>query len=255
MGDVDLAASMICAASQAGATWAKFQTWRVDRLSPGPWDNDGRRQIYEKAELCTEQHLLLINICKRNHIKFLSSAFSLDDARLLSSLGQEAIKIPSFEVANTKLIKYARDHFSRVIVSTGTATRSEIEDLSLIVDPQNTTVMHCVSSYPCSLETINLPRIKHLKSLFPSVGFSDHTAGITAALFSLSYDIDIIEKHFTVDNRLPGRDNKFAILPDELSELSRQIINYSKVSVDLGIDYQPIELEARRIYRGRFDNE
>ena len=36
---------------QGGADFAKFQTWRVENLKPGPWDKDGRRQIYEKAEL------------------------------------------------------------------------------------------------------------------------------------------------------------------------------------------------------------
>ena len=32
--------------------------------------------------------------------------------------------------------------------------------------------------------------------------------------------INFIEKHFTLDRKLPGRDNKFAILPEELNQLS-----------------------------------
>ena len=51
MGNINLAEKMIIEASKAGADFAKFQTWQVKNLKPGPWDNDGRRQIYKKAEL------------------------------------------------------------------------------------------------------------------------------------------------------------------------------------------------------------
>jgi len=51
MGSISLAEKMITAASKSGADYAKFQTWRVKNLKPGPWDKDGRREIYEKAEL------------------------------------------------------------------------------------------------------------------------------------------------------------------------------------------------------------
>jgi len=51
MGSISLAEKMIKAAKGSGADYAKFQTWSVKNLKPGPWDNDGRRQIYEKANL------------------------------------------------------------------------------------------------------------------------------------------------------------------------------------------------------------
>ena len=51
LGDMNLAKQMILAAKNSGADYAKFQTWSVDRLKNGVWDNDGRREIYKKAEL------------------------------------------------------------------------------------------------------------------------------------------------------------------------------------------------------------
>jgi len=254
MGDMVLAESMVREAANAGASWAKFQTWSVKRLTTGPWDKDGRRQIYEKAELTLEKHLNLINICNKYGISFLSSSFSVDDSKLLLSLGQKAVKIPSFEVSNKELLKHACSNFNEVFISTGTATQVEIIDLKSLVDLELTTILHCVSCYPCPIDSINLPRIAYLKSQFKSVGFSDHTPGIMAAIFSLSYDINIIEKHFTVDHNLPGRDNKFAILPHELADLTSQISNYAKASKDLGVDFQPSESETRKIYRGRFNH-
>ena len=47
MGNMDLADKMIEEAANSGADIAKFQTWKVDRLKNGDWDNDGRREIYK----------------------------------------------------------------------------------------------------------------------------------------------------------------------------------------------------------------
>jgi len=56
MGDMVLAKEMISAASESGADYAKFQTWSVANLKDGPWNEDGRLDIYKKAELSKEQH-------------------------------------------------------------------------------------------------------------------------------------------------------------------------------------------------------
>ena len=120
-GDMELAKQMILAAKESGATYAKFQSWSVERLKPGAWDEDGRREIYEKAELTKERHVELINYCNKTGIKFLSSVFSIKDAELLLSLGVTEVKIPSFESRNHKLIQYCDDNFDTIFMSTGTS--------------------------------------------------------------------------------------------------------------------------------------
>ena len=57
MGDMSLAEEMIEAAKDCGADIAKFQYWNPSKLKPGPWDVDGRREIYEKAYLNDEKFL------------------------------------------------------------------------------------------------------------------------------------------------------------------------------------------------------
>ena len=83
----------------------------------------------------------------------------------------------------------------------------------------NVCILHCVSTYPCNFENANLPRINSLKKLFKNVGYSGHCSGIYDGISSIQYGVKLIEKHFTLDQGLPGRDNKFAILPDELNTL------------------------------------
>ena len=253
MGDMNLAKKMIQEAFNAGAFIAKFQTWSVSRLKAGEWDQDGRREIYNKAELSEDKHIELISHCNNIGISFMSSAFSVKDANLLNDLRQKSVKIPSFEVGNAELLKFCDQNFEELIISTGTATKSEIDQISKLVDVQKATIMHCVSSYPCEVVNANLSRISYLLSKFPSVGYSDHVSGIDASIYALQYPLKYIEKHFTVDHELPGRDNKFAILPSELKGLTNHIKQRAKAFEDLGIDYQKIELSSRNDYRGRFN--
>ena len=63
--------------------------------------------------------------------------------------------------------------------------------------------MHCVSVYPCPLEKANMRKLLWLKELTPSVGYSDHTEGIEAAVFSMGMGVKYIEKHFTIDKNMP----------------------------------------------------
>lgn len=254
MGDMSLAKKMINEADLAGAAFAKFQTWSVKRLKNGEWDNDGRREIYNAAELSEEMHVKLITHCKDKNIDFMSSAFSLPDAQLLKKLKVNVVKIPSFEVANYDLIKYCDDNFLEVIISTGTATKEEILKLPSLIDNSKTTIMHCVSSYPCEIANANLKRIEFLSTIFQNVGYSDHVTGIDASIYAMKYPLNYIEKHFTLDHELPGRDNKFAILPEELKSLSSHIDANNLAHIDHGINFQSIEGSSRSEYRGRFNN-
>ena len=61
----------------------------------------------------------------------------------------------------------------------------------------------------------------------------------------------IIEKHFTIDKNLPGRDNKFAIMPNELKNLTDFISNRNLMLHDKGDGYDNLEQETRLNYTGR----
>ena len=73
------------------ADFCKFQTWRVNNLKSGPWDKDGRLDIYKKAELTDDKHKTLLKICNQNGIKFMTSVFNINDIDFISSIS--AIKL------------------------------------------------------------------------------------------------------------------------------------------------------------------
>ena len=111
MGNIKLAEKMIVEAKKAGADFAKFQTWQVKNLKSGPWDSDGRREIYQKAEINKEAHIKLKKICNKYKIKFLTSLFNPEDYEIIKNLKLDSIKIPSPENRNKELIKLCDDQF------------------------------------------------------------------------------------------------------------------------------------------------
>jgi len=115
--------------------------------------------------------------------------------------------------------------------------------------------MHCVSAYPCSIDKINIPRLHKLKKFNYDVGYSGHYQGIDDAIAAICNGAKFVEKHFTVNNKLPGRDNKFAILPNELKKLSNFRDNYQKMLINRGLDLQKCEMDIYKKYRGRWSKK
>ena len=62
----------------------------------------------------------------------------------------------------------------------------------------------------------------------------------------------MIEKHFTVDNKLPGRDNKFAILPKDLTHLVDSANEFNLMFENKNKNFIKQETEIRKIYTGRW---
>jgi N,N'-diacetyllegionaminate synthase len=255
LGDIPLAKKMIDAAAEAGTQTVKFQTWSTIRLKQGSWDIDGRREIYKKAELSIQDHLDLISYCDSIRINFLTSVFSVEDAQLISSLNMSRIKIPSAESTNWPLLTYCLDNFRSLIISVGTCTVEEIKQIKSIANGHDVTILHCVSSYPCPIECANLNRIDFLQGIFENVGYSDHVVGTNAAKAACAHNVCMLEKHLTVDQSLPGRDNQFSILPSELKDLIQYSRDYVSANGDHGPGFQAIEEDTRSNYRNRFDKK
>ena len=127
MGEISLAEEMILAAIGAGANVVKFQYWDPKYLKKGAWDEDGRREIYNKAALTLNKTEELINISSKNNCEFLISVFGTKGAEDILSLGQRSIKIPSHETTNGKLLEFCAKNFDFIYFSAGASTQKEIE--------------------------------------------------------------------------------------------------------------------------------
>lgn len=257
LGDMELASKMITSAKNSGATIAKFQLWDPEIMRHGDWDKDGRIEIYKKAKLDNKNMLYLEEICKNQKIEILFSAFGSLGAERLADLNFKSIKIPSHEINNKKLIDFCSKKFEKIYLSSGASNFEEVIDAVTTLNKSSNleyfNLMHCVSSYPCEVSHINLPRLKSLKTIHSDIGLSDHTSSVVVPALSLSYGATVVEKHFTVDNNLEGRDNKFALNPDQFLRMVENINTATEATKYHGDNYQKTEEDIIQNYRGRWE--
>ena len=207
--------------AEIGVDIVKFQLFNADKLNPSWPDYQKSYEYYKSVELSESDTLFIIEKCNQYGILPLFTAFDLDSARYLRSIGMDVVKIASPDANNWPLIDWCLTEFKHVLISTGLHTHQEINDLlNRVFDyHEKVTLLHCVSLYPTPLEKINLFHMAALMKAFPSVGFSDHSLGVEAAKIAMCLGVACIEKHFTLDRTMQGKDQKMSSEIKEFKEL------------------------------------
>jgi sialic acid synthase SpsE len=219
-GSIELAKEFIKIAAQIGSDYVKFQTYRYEDLAK---KDDPQADWVKKTELPSEVYPELIEECKKNEIKFITTCFSLKYVNFLSSLKLEEIKVASPDLLNFKMIEALAQRFKHLIISTGMHTIQETEKAIKFLNENKikATLLHAVSLYPTSLEKAWMNKFLWLKSVYPRVGYSDHTPGVEAAKFAMANGAALIEKHFKLGKFGPGRATPWDAVPEELEEIIR----------------------------------
>jgi N,N'-diacetyllegionaminate synthase len=255
LGDLKLAKEMITSAKNSGADAVKFQVWDPKFLKDGSWNSDGRREIYQKAKLNVDKFKELFEFSKQKNIFCFTSVFTIRDLKKIVEVTDQIIKIPSHEAYNIELIDEAIKLFKQVVISAGCLKKEELKKLEKYKDNPNIIILHCVSAYPLKAENCNFSKFNYLKKIYKHIGYSGHYEGIEDAVFAIMNGAIAIEKHFTTNNELDGRDNKFALNPSKFKQL-RDWANLSNLFLtDQGLDLQDCEKDIFQNYRGRWDNK
>jgi N,N'-diacetyllegionaminate synthase len=268
-GNIELAKKMIDAACEAKADIVKFQTFKADKLvsrnakmaeyqikniSSESLDNS-QYQMLKKLELNEEDHVILMNYCKSKGIEFLSTSFDDESIDLLRKLKIKIWKIPSGELTNKPLLQKIGAFNENIIISTGMALMSEIQDAIVILiqsgtKRDNITVLHCNTEYPTPMFDVNLNAMNEIKQkLNVRVGYSDHTLGIEIPIAAVALGAEVIEKHFTLDRGMEGPDHKASLEPNELLQMVESIRNI-EVAMGSGLK-QPSSSEQKNIIIAR----
>lgn len=262
-GQRELALELIEAAAEAGANAVKFQTFDAAKLALdiapkaayqkcNTEATESQLTMLKKLELPRAWHFELQQHCQRLGIEFLSTAFDIGSLDFLVELGMPVFKIPSGELTNGPLLWRFGRTGRPLILSTGMANLGEVEEALAVIrhaldhecEPQDmtavwrhwsrsggaatlachVTVLHCTSQYPTPFEEVNLRSMNTLAAAFGlPVGYSDHTEGVLIPVAAVACGARVIEKHFTLDRKLPGPDHKASLEPDELTAMVAQI--------------------------------
>jgi pseudaminic acid synthase len=233
---LDLALEMVEAAAKAGAHAIKLQTFTADSMTldvdsedflirepDSLWYGEKLHGLYQKAATPYEWHAELFNRAKALGMLAFSSPFDEAAVDFLDALDVPCFKIASFELTDLPLIAKAASKGKPLIMSTGMASLSEIEEAVTTARKAGCVdliLLKCTSTYPAQASNTNLLTIPHLAQAFAcQVGLSDHTAGIGVSIAAVALGATVIEKHFVLDRSAGGVDAAFSLEPKELSSL------------------------------------
>jgi len=189
--------------------------------------------LYKEAYTPWEWHKELFDYAREIGIDIFSSPFDKTAVDFLEQFNPSAYKIASFEITDYELVRYTASKGKPIIISTGIATKEEIEDVVNIcrkAGNENIILLKCTSAYPAPFEDANLSTIPDLANTFGVIsGFSDHTLGITAPIVAVSLGAKVIEKHFIVERSIGGADADFSLDKKEFKEMVQAIRETEKL--------------------------
>ncbi len=266
-GKLQRALDTITQAYKCGADAIKLQTYHADTMTinsyqddfliqSGLWKGYKLYDLYKEAHTPFEWHKTLFEHARHIGITCFSTPFDETAVDLLEDLNTHAYKIASFEATDLPLIHYAASTKKPLIISTGLANLTEIEEAIETAKEagcEQLVLLHCISSYPAPIEQSNLQTITNMQKRFNlPTGLSDHTLSNTAALVAIALGASVIEKHFTLNRNEPGPDAEFSIEPNELESLCQQAKEAWKSVGKAGYELKPAEQENIKFRRSLY---
>jgi len=258
--DVQLGYKLIETAGASGADAIKFQSYTAGKIStrvaPRYWfepaDPKGTQwDTFDRLDKLSERDFKsLLGHARHVGLTAFSTPFDDEAVDLLATLDMPAIKIASADLTCHPLIERSAKLGKPMILSTGTATLAEVEEaVEICVKAGNDQValLHCTLKYPCPPEGINLRMMEHLMRVFPEIpiGLSDHSLGISIPQAAVALGACIVEKHYTVDKKLPGSpDHHLSVDPADMRAMVDGIRTIEKALGKAQKGLEPLEIDA-----------
>lgn len=235
----DDALSILQAAKDSGADALKLQTYTPDTMTLSSeqkyfqvgkgtiWEGRTLYDLYAEAYTPWEWQPKLKARAAELGLDLFSSPFDFTAVDFLETMDVPAYKIASFELIDLPLIEKIARTGKPLIMSTGMASFTEIEEAVEAARGAGATqiaLLKCTSSYPAPAAEMNLRTIPDLARRFQlPVGLSDHTMGVEAPIAAVALGACIIEKHFTLSRAIPGPDSSFSLEPHEFKAMVEAI--------------------------------
>ncbi len=259
---LERALAIVEAAAKAGAHALKLQTYTADTMTlainegeffiddaQSLWKGTSLHNLYKLAYTPWEWHEPIMRRASELGMVTFSTPFDESAVDFLETLKVPAYKIASFENIHLPLIRKVAATGKPLIISTGMATRVEIEDAVRAAREagcRDLVLLKCTSTYPATPANSNVLTIPDLRESFDcEVGLSDHTMGIGASVAAVAHGATVIEKHFTLRRADGGVDSAFSLEPEELKAL---VVETGRAWQSLGrVSYGPSEAEKKSL--------
>jgi len=244
-GSTSEAKKLIVEAKRSGCNYVKFQIRDINKIyhkdikKKFSNSENSHQYIYnqlKKTNLSKVQNINLFKYSKKLGLKVIITPFDNSSANLCKNSLIDEIKIGSPDLENLSLIKKCINFNKPLVLSTGMSSEENILTVLKFLKKhkkknQDITIMHCTSSYPPSLEELNIKYLLNLKKISKDfeVGYSGHERGYKPSLISIFFGARVIERHITLNKKNDGPDHNSSLTPKEFKEMikeSKKITKY-----------------------------
>lgn len=261
--DLAMAKTLVTLAAEAQVDAIKFQVFRPESIyvenagSSGYLKESGieepMKALFEDLMMPYEMIGELHAECERVEIEFMATPFSEADFAAVDPYVKRH-KIASYELNHPHLLRLVAQSGKPLFLSTGASTENEIAwavDTFLKQGGGHLTLLQCTACYPAPVHSMHLHLIPWMKQRFQTdVGLSDHSEDpYCAPVAAVALGATVIEKHFTLDKRLPGPDHPFALTPVELKQMVEAVRNAELMGGSFVKVVDPVETELRSFAR------
>lgn len=185
----------------------------------------GEHRAY--LELSDEEHFEVYQHAKEKGLEFVETLCATGCLSMLKLFTPDRLKVASRDLTNLPLLEAMAETKIPMIVSTGMAGKKELDDAVETITKYHSdlSILHCVSQYPTHPKNVNLRTIQYLIKNYGdyTIGYSDHTIGISTPVAAVACGAKIIEKHITLDRRMKGTDQAGSLGPDGVHRMVRDI--------------------------------
>ena len=255
-GSLSEAKKLIDLAKKYNFDYVKFQKRDLETVIPEhqkeikretPWGYISYLDYKKKIEFGKKEFDQIERYCKKIKIKWFASAWDLKSQKFLNRYKSKVNKIASAMVTNVPFLVEVAKEKKKTYISTG---MSELKDITKAVSIFRKykcpfVIMHCVSTYPCPENTLNLNLIRTLKDKYKcDVGYSGHESTVSPSILAWFLGATVIERHITLDRASWGTDQSASLGEEGIKELTSIL---SKTSKTLGDGIKRFSKEERQI--------
>ena len=257
-GSIKLAKKLIDIAKNSGFKAVKFQKRNPNISTPDyqklkirqtPWGEMTYLKYKWKIEFNKTDFNEINNYCKKKNIEWFASAWDLESLNFLKKYNNKYNKVASAMLTNKKLLHEIAKENKITFISTGMSTLKDIDNAIKIFKKYKCKyiLMHCVSSYPCPIEKLNLNAIITLRNRFKcEIGYSGHESDVSPSILAYYLGCRYIERHITLDRSMWGSDQSASLSETGMKNLY-DILNKSLKILGNGV--KKISQEEKQMFK------
>lgn len=238
-GSLEIAKKLIDAAILAGCDAVKFQKRTPELAVPKdqwhkmretPWGYISYIEYRHKVEFGHNEYQEIDDYCKQKGITWFASVWDVNSVKFLEEYNPVIYKVPSAALTDKELLGALKEIGKPIMLSSGMSTIEQIDDAINFLKGADLMLAQSTSSYPCSLEELNLRVIPFFKERYKDIpiGYSGHEVGLAPSYAAVALGATFVERHFTLDRSMWGTDQAASVEVGGMFRLVKDIRDIEK---------------------------